>query len=297
MGKAEYRQLADGLTARVAPVWSEEKLMILEAYLKAFAKACTKVGGWYALDLFAGSGGNWSQVREVERLSSPQIALQAGEPKAVKVVAAESAGRLHSALEARTEAYGDRIVLFKEDANRAVDRMLRAIPVKAPTFAFLDPEGSELDWQTVHAIADHKRGHSRTKIEQLILFPTDTGFMRLAPERPEYVTRIFGNEDWMEIYERRVANKLSPDQARGLYVQLYGRGLRRLGYDVVLDRQITKDNGQPMYFLIFATDHSAGERIMDHCFNQVRVRVAEELGQGQLFTLPEAPRRKRLDEG
>ncbi len=63
-----------------------------------------------------------------------------------------------------------------------------------------------------------------------------------------------------------------------------------------LDRQITKSSGQPMYFLIFATDHDAGERIMDHCFDQVRIRVQEELGQAQLFSVKEAPRRKRLGE-
>ncbi len=30
--------------------------MILDAYLNSFAKACRAAGGWYALDLFAGTG-------------------------------------------------------------------------------------------------------------------------------------------------------------------------------------------------------------------------------------------------
>jgi hypothetical protein len=46
----------------------------------------------------------------------------------------------------------------------------------------------------------------------------------------------------------------------------------------VLDRQIKKSNSQPMYFLIFATDNDAGERIMDWVFDRVRLRVEEELG-------------------
>jgi len=275
--------------------------MILEAYLNSFAQACKKVGGWYALDLFAGAGGNWSEIRGVERPSSPIIALEAGRkkahPLATKLVAAENADRLFEALQARTTSYADRVTLFKEDANEAITRMLVELPRNAPAFAFLDPEGSELDWETVRAIADYQRDSSRTKIEQLILFPTDTGFMRLAPERPEYVTRIFGNEDWRAIYARRVSNEITADEARSEYVQLYGLGLRTLGYKTVLDRQITKHNGQPMYFLMFATDHGAGERIMDHCFDQVRVRVREELGQSQLFPVREAPRRSRLNEG
>ena len=50
-----------------------------------------------------------------------------------------------------------------------------------------------------------------------------------------------------------------------------------------------------MYFLIFATDNAAGERIMDPwVFDKVRIRVQEELGQARLFPMKEAPRRKRL---
>jgi len=271
--------------------------MILESYLAAFASACKKAGGWYGLDLFAGPGLNWSQTRDCERNGSPIIALEAKSPRATKVVAAESFKKSYEALLGRTERYGDRIQVFNDDANRIAAAMLAAIPRAAPTFAFLDPEGSELDWKTVEALASHKRDHSPTKIEQLILFPTDTGFMRLAPGHPDLVTRIFGNEDWLETYERRHAGQLSADDARSEYVGLYADGLRRLGYKIVLDRQIFKSTGQPMYFLIFATDHDAGERIMNHCFDQVRIRVQEELGQAQLFVIKDAPRRKRLGEG
>jgi three-Cys-motif partner protein len=296
MGRARYQDASDGMSARVAPSWTEEKLMILEAYLDAFADACKRAGGWYALDLFAGPGLNWSDTRNEERNGSPIIALEAKSPTATRVIAAESYKKSFEALQQRTAQHGERILLFNGDANEIVNEMLASIPTKAPAFSFLDPEGSELDWNTVKAIADHKRGHSPTKIEQLILFPTDTGFMRLAPDYPDFVTRIFGHEDWREIHERRQSNALSPDQARGEYVHMYAEGLRRLGYKIVLDRQITKASHQPMYFLVFATDHDAGERIMDYCFDQVRIRVQEELGQTQLFPVKEAPRRKRLGE-
>ncbi len=262
--------------------------MILEAYLAAFAAACTKAGGWYGLDLFAGPGLNWSETRGCERNGSPLIALEAKSPKATKVIAAESSKPSYQALQARTEQYGERIRLFHNDANDMVADMLAAIPPTAPAFAFLDPEGSELGWRTVEAVAAHKRGHSPTKIEQLILFPTDTGFTRLAPGYPDLVTGIFGDESWRETYERRQSGDLSADDARSEYVRLYAGGLRRLGYKTVLDRQIMKSTGHPMYFLIFATDHGAGERIMNHCFDQVRIRVQEELGQGQLFMTKDA---------
>jgi three-Cys-motif partner protein len=295
MSRAKTHIASDGLPTRVAPSWTEEKLMILESYLDAFANACKRAGGWYGLDLFAGPGLNWSETRDEERKGSPIIALEAEAPRATEIIAAESYKKSFEALRQRTEGYGDRIRLFNDDANRIVSDMLASVPTRAPAFAFLDPEGSELNWKTVEAVADHKRKHSPTKIEQLILFPTDTGFVRLAPDHPDLVTRIFGHEGWREIYERRLATELSADDARSEYVRLYADGLRRLGYKTVLDRQITKLSGQPMYVLIFATDHDAGERIMDHCFDQVRMRVQEELGQAQLFPVKEAPRRKRLD--
>jgi len=280
--------------------------MILDGYLNggkggkgSFAQACKSAGGWYGLDLFAGTGLNWSSIQQKEIPGSPLIALNAGEPEAVKVVMAEKHEGAFKALSHRTKPCGSRGVSLLGDANEMVEEMLAHVVKAAPAFAFLDPEGSELAWSTVERIADHKRGVSR-KIEQLILFPTDMGFVRLAPDYPDKVTNMFGHDRWEKIYAARKADKLSADEARGAYVKLYAEGLTGLGYETVLDRQIAKEaskGGQtPMYFLIFATDHDAGESIMGHCFDRVRHRVNEELGQQPLFPTVPAPRRKRLDE-
>ncbi len=268
--------------------------MILDSYLNAFSKACRSAGGWYGLDLFAGIGLNWSTTRAEEINGSALIALEARAPCARRVILAEQEPACFEALTRRTEPYGDRVARFNADANEAVEDMLARVPRRAPAFAFLDPEGSELAWETVAAIAAHKRGHSPNKVEQLILFPTDMGFVRLAPEHPELVTRIFGHERWKGIFEARERGRISAEQARGEYVRMYGAGLKMLGYETVLDRQIKKCNGGPMYFLIFATDNAAGEKIMDSVFDQVRLRVQEELGQATLFDMRSGPRRRRL---
>jgi three-Cys-motif partner protein len=297
MARATFHKAPDGHPARDAASWTEEKLMILDSYLKAFATTCRRAGGWYGLDLFAGTGLNWSLTREQQIDGSVQIALQAGPLRAVKVIAAEQDPACLSALQRRLEPYRERAVLFQADANEAVGEMLTLVPTRAPAFAFLDPEGSELAWETVAAIAAHKRGGSPNKIEQLILFPTDMGFVRLAPEYPELVTRIFGDERWKEIFQRRERGEISAEQARSDYVRMYAAALKELGYATVLDRQIVKANGAPMYFLLFATDNAAGERIMDSVFDQVRLRVREELGQATLFDMKSGPRRRRLERG
>jgi three-Cys-motif partner protein len=297
MARATFHKAADGHSARDAASWTEEKLMILDAYLNSFAKACRTAGGWYALDLFAGTGLNWSTTRDREINGSALIALEARAPEAIKVAVAESHAGAFKALVHRTGRYGDRVESFNEDANKIVAAMLGLIPRRAPAFAFLDPEGSELEWPTVEAIAEHKRGHSPNKIEQLILFPTDMGFVRLAPDHPELVTRIYGHDGWKDIYARRESGQISAEDARGEYVRMYAEGFKRLGYATVLDRQIKKSNGQPMYFLIFATDNDAGERIMDWVFDRVRLRVEEELGQTTLFDMESGPRKRRLNGG
>jgi three-Cys-motif partner protein len=296
MGRATFHSAPDGYAARDAASWTEEKLMILAAYLDAFAKACQKAGGWFGLDLFAGTGLNWSTTRDQPINGSALVALEAEPPEATRIIVAERHPGAFAALTHRTEPYGDRVARFNDDANRVVADMLALVPRRAPAFAFLDPEGSELEWQTVEAIAEHKRGHSPYKVEQLILFPTDMGFVRLAPDHPELVTRIYGHDRWKEIYERRSTNRITAQQARGEYVRLYAEGFRKLDYRTVLDRQITKANGSPMYFLVFATDNDAGEKIMDWVFDRVRMRVNEELGQTTLFNMESGPRERLLGD-
>ena len=48
------------------------------------------------------------------------------------------------ALTFRTTPYGERAKVFCGDANALIGDMLALVPETAPTFAFLDPEGSEL---------------------------------------------------------------------------------------------------------------------------------------------------------
>lgn len=298
---AKYRKASDGLNARVAPPWSEEKLRILAAYLNGFAHACKRVGGWYALDAFAGGGLNISGTSGVEILGSPVIALKAGSPQATRVVACEQQDGARAALTQRTAGYGDRIRVEAGDANQRIVELLAPIPRGAPSFAFLDPEGSELAWTTVRAVAAHKDDRY-SKMEQLILFPTDMGFVRLLdlnnplkPKHAEMVTRMFGDERWVPIWEDRRADRINAFQARERYVGAYLARLQHdLGYRHVQDRQITKPGGQSMYFLIHATDNDAGERIMDHCFNKKHLRVEEEAGgQVPMFQVPVAQRKRR----
>jgi len=67
---------------------------------------------------------------------------------------------------------------------------------------------------------------------------------------------------------------------------LYVEGLRGLGYQHVLNREIREQSrgGRVKYFLVFATDHPAGAKIMNHCFDTVF------LGEQQVLFQPSARR-------
>jgi three-Cys-motif partner protein len=290
MGAAKYHEAADGWPARIARSWTQEKLMVLEAYLPRFAQACSrKARGWWAIDGFAGAGLNWSDVQQAEIHGSALLLCEAGPPRypaAERVLLCEQHDELRAALEERTRPYGDRAQVSAGDINEEIHQLLERVPRRAPTFAFLDPEGADVAWSTVRALADHKRNHHRFKIEQLILFPTDTGFMRLlsrdqlSAEGAGRVRRMMPDGRFRQVWADRGSGRISPAVARARYVEIYEGGLRELGYETVLSRAIRRgEDNRIMYYLVFATDNQAGKNIMQSVFSQVHMRVAEQLGQ------------------
>lgn len=275
--------------------WTLDKLEIIWRYLPAFANACQRAPGFHFIDGFSGPGVN---LIEGERVAgSPLLALEAS-PEFPSCLLMEYDDVALEALAARTHAYG-RALVRKGDCNADLVPVMREVLGDwDPGLVLLDPEGTELAWTTVEAIAGFKT--KRTKLEQLILLATHTGFLRMLREdgtvaewASEKMTNMYGNERWREIHRRRVAKEIDTDSATTEYVRLYGDGLRSLGYKHVLDREIRDRGfrGKLRYFLLFATEHEVGYKIMDHIFNTVTSSPPDP--QGTLFK-PE--RRRRIQE-
>lgn len=90
------------------------------------------------------------------------------------------------------------------------------------------------------------------------------------------VTAFFGSDSWREIDERRQSGDLIPSEARGLYLSLFRYQLENeLGYERTLTIEMGNERGNPVYVLVFATDHPAGDRIMSSVFRQAREQSAE----------------------
>lgn len=176
--------LSGGKRLGIVGPWSSEKLDLLRCYLGGFLPATRRAGERYYLDLFAGSGQD--RIRGTDRVidGSPLIALKGGPPAFTQLFWVDTDPQNTRSLEVHSREYPSRrITVLTGDANERVDDVLRVLPRRFPAFAFLDPRGAELRWQTVEKLARHKSA-GQTKIELFILFAYNQGLVRLMPRDP-----------------------------------------------------------------------------------------------------------------
>lgn len=211
--------------------WTQAKLSVLDEYLNRFVRASSGPSERVYLDAFAGEGSGLARLTGEAFKGSARIALEVGESGFTRFRFFEK-GRRAGELEARLRAdYRARdIVVSEGDCNETIPRVLGGLAALrwAPTFAFLDPDGMELAWSTLRALAGHKKGY-RTgadkpeyKVELWMLFPSGGLVRTLALEEEKLTasderraTRLFGDESWRPIYGRRLEGRLAGADARG----------------------------------------------------------------------------------
>ena len=272
----------DGLPMAVYGQHTLQKLATVRYYLEAFDKACTRTkrfGGWTFVDTFAGSG--LVLVRDTDRCfeGSALIGLRSG-ASIVHAIELRQANVNALRQRARERGVGFRLKTHAKDANTIAPRIVANIRTQAPVFVLQDPEGMELKWSTVEAVARANCGKRKRKPEQLINF--NDGVLRLLwtdqpipPGLEGALDAYFGNPAWREIVKERASGRLEPWETVRAVVDLYKQQLRHdIGYTYVLDREIRRDQvtrGPLAYHLIFASDHDAAPGIMQDAFNKVHV--------------------------
>lgn len=278
---AEISVTDDGIRpVREAHDWTRNKLGILTSYLSSYARACTRAGDFYFVDAMAGPG--LCHIAETDEflLGSTLIAARTSPPFA-RILSLDIVPANVAALERRALPWKDRVFVRRGDANRdLLPLMEEHVPTNKPSFVLLDPEGAELEWATVRGVAAFRRprrpGAEALRAEMLILFPTE-GVNRMLPVEADIalynemrLNQLFPPQcRWREIWQQRRSGEITPTDARLQYVSGYMAGLRALGYKSVLGRSIERTGGAVVYHLIFATDHPAGEAIMDDVFGHM----------------------------
>ena len=255
--------------------WSEAKLDILHEYLMVFALASKGALERIYLDLFAGSFENKRRDREGYFPGSPKIALNI-EPAFTRIAFFEKhykANALVSSIQ-DTEPHKTRSwKVFSGDCNVTIDEGLEYIRNRrAPTIAFLDPDGLQVNWTTLEKLAKWKR-NSKTKMELFILFNVSALPRVIGARHTNKLNNFYGTEKWDSIYLLHRKRSLDANSLRKQLVNLYRWRLEeKLKYETTHVIGIG-DNNIPKYALIFATDHSVGDRVMNYIYKNYSERI------------------------
>ncbi len=185
-----------------------------------------------------------------------------------------------NALETRVHASerDSRAVLYNEDCNVAVDTVVARIGQIDKEFidgiwpclnlAFLDPEGLEVEWQTVKKLASLQR------MDLIINFSTSgiTRNARLAVDNEDFTTVdcFFGTRDWRSVYER--ARGGGSALVRRALIDFYLSRLHDMGY-VETKRQEKEFKNQrnvQIYTMIFASKSDLGIKFWNGAVEEVR---------------------------
>ncbi|MGH3766767.1 MAG: three-Cys-motif partner protein TcmP [Pseudonocardiaceae bacterium] len=289
--------------------WTESKLDMLSAYLPAFTTASKSAPTTVYLDLFAGQAGNVSRDTGKPIEGSLLRALQTEPPFTVVRGFEFQPERARSLQEAFRARFPRRdVIVHAGDVHDALRSALETLAPhrRAPTFAFIDPDGIEARWELLEVLAAHKV--AGTKVELFLLLASPQ-IVRVVNNRldqydldhaEQQVTDLFGSTEWRSILSGRQSGALDPARTRDELTNLMRWRLEKaLRYRYTHTLRLTNTQGVPIYDMVFATDHEAGDRIMRSVYHKAaerfpkmrqeararrRDRKEQEAGTSSLFT-------------
>ena len=237
----------EGAASNFGGLWTVKKLNAVEKYLRAYTTALKnqKLNLIY-IDAFAGSG-YWRPPRK----NTQQAELFNIEPIDGSVVRAlklsfdsylliekesQTADRLKTAIKASGK---DNLAIIEHDANKILPLYCGRMKPKDRAVCFLDPYSSEVQWDTLKAIAD------TGKIDLWYLFPYNALLRSSTPELLNEKLRKLLNLDSDKLDRRRGGT-----DSHWIVIK---RQLETL-FPAVAERPLILKNSRnaPMYMLCFA---------------------------------------------
>ncbi len=291
----------DSPEAEVGP-WAVEKLDALQRYLDYFTTVLKNQHQWRTIFIDAFAGGGVARIRSRRSadqdqtdffegllgapdpeqtqliLGSPRRSLEIDNPFNSYIFIDADPGRTDMLQGLKEEYEGQRqITVMQESAAVAIDRILDRKPNRAQHrgVAFLDPFGAHLEWRTVAALAQ------TGVFEVLINFPLDMCINRLMkvdgqlpPRWQAQLDAFFPPGWWAQAYSNDkglLADLLSDvdmprkrDDARDRLLAFYREHLRAAFGLVSQPKLIRNTRGHPLYYLIWAGSHPAGQKGADY---------------------------------
>lgn len=253
----------DGLCVRQVGDWSKEKLHYVARYMDMFTTSMRKKWVLVYVDLFAGPGK--SKVKNTGEVvkGSPLLALDLPY-RFNKYIFVETDPKSLSALEKRIAAYRDHTDIYTKetDCNMAAAEIASLIPSDALTLAFIDPEGCDIHFATIKALADSRR------VDLLMTFPMGMDIKRNVDTDARHpgndwtrFDHFFGTTDWRRTYLTAFASggwKVAIQKI----MEFYKDQLKDLGYKEIktpLEKLIRETHTDvPLYYLLFASKNRLG---------------------------------------
>lgn len=259
---------SDGLKAREAGTWTKEKLTYLRKYAEGFMKAMAPKraeGRWNKLvyiDPLCGSGKCITENEEFD--GSPLIALGIRTGFDHLYLSDRSSHNI-SALKKRIPKADLLHTSCKVgDCNTLVDEVVKNFPERSLGLAFIDPEGFEVDFAVLKALASRP-------IDILYFFPSMIGVKRNL--RQSFVQEggrldsVLGSE-WRNVPAAKLAvgKPLTENEISKLDTSLIHylrRQVRALGLVHQDDNPplLRNEQNAPMYHLLFFSKDVAGLKI------------------------------------
>ena len=160
--------------------------------------------------------------------------------------------------------------VLRGDCNELIDQ-LHELPDVAWYFHFVDPSGvsvknrsgtCQLLFETMTKIAEFERSEFLLNFPLNPFYRAGTYYLNDPNERSSWsvnLTRFFGNEDWMQYYDGEWDEES--------LVNDYIRRLQEYFDQPMIKHLVTTKRGQPVYYLVFATNHGLGIKFAKRAFH------------------------------
>ncbi len=257
----ELVEIDDGFPTRESGPWAKTKLAFWNRYIDITTSAMVDNPKWVEgvvyVDLFAGPGICHVKGTGERFPGSPLIAAHAPKPFR-KILLCENTPALACACESRLKQVvpNSRFNVFGGDCRGDIHEIVKQIPSRALTLAFVDPTGLDVEFETLSVLADSGR------VDLCVLVADAVDFVRnvestYIPDSNSKVDRFFGpNSNWREQWNA-LGNADGPT-ARRFLTKVFCKQLEKhLGYKGFCEKTITGPQG-PLYRLVYASKHERG---------------------------------------
>jgi three-Cys-motif partner protein len=261
--------------------WTCHQLECFADYIEAYSRAMGKDKGYY-LELYAGGGNCICAGTDCVIEDSALRALKARFASCIFIVS--DAGDAESLKKLIAGDENARIISGSPFRDKVLQQVFDLIPRSASSLALIAPQGyRRLRWSTIKKLATHSKDWRGHKIELLIFFPLEMALLRnlTRPECQASISRLYGNNKWEEIKEKRLEGKIGLAKTRKQLVELYKDGLKALGYRHIADFKPRYLSKRPLYHVISASDSDSRAKMLAEAWGKERYLPCELLYTGK----------------